>query len=155
MKNKKYRDMRKKENIEHKKSIRRRFKEFRTAIGKTQTQLAIELNVYQSTITNIEGGKSFPAFPYIYYLYSHYHLSPTWLLTGEGEKFLREKDEVEEPWVKSRVPCHIEKDDSMYKHYVELLDLMRIPMIEKVIMGKLNELKILAKEEITHFKKNQ
>lgn len=140
--------------LKQKKEIGHRFYEFRTLIGKSQTQLAKELDVYQSTITNIERGVTFPAAMYIIYFHQHYNLNPGWLLSGEGFTFVLEKEILKEPWMKSLLPCHIEFNDPMYKNYCELLDLMQIPLIEKVILGKLTELKILASQEIESFKKN-
>lgn len=154
MKNNNYGYM--KEHVsKQKKEIGRRFKEFRTAIGKTQTQLAHELNVYQSTITNIEIGKTFPSIPYIFYFNNLYYLNPTWLLTGAGKPFLVAEEEEAKSWMKSLIPCHLEKNDIMYKEYVELLDLMRIQSFEKVIMGKFYELKIIGKNEIELLRKNE
>jgi len=132
-------------------SVGRRFNEFRKSIGKTQNQLAEELSVYQSTITNLEVGKTFPSIHYIIYFNQQYKLSPTWLLTGIGDKFL--KHEAVEPWAKSAVPCHLEEDDPSYEKYAQLLELLRIPAVESVIMGKLSELLMCAKEEIAASKR--
>ena len=143
--------------MKQKKEIGRRFFEFRSKVGKSQTQLAAELEVYQSTVTNIEKGMTFPAAMYIIYFQRHYDLNPTWLLCGEGSTFLSEKSEEEilkQPWRKSRLPCHIDFYDPRYENYFELLALMQIPAIEKVILGKLTELKIMAKQEIENFNKN-
>ena len=140
--------------IKQKKEIGLRFCEFRTLIGKSQTQLAKELDVYQSTITNIERGVTFPAAIYIIYFHQHYNLNPTWLLCGAGVTFVLEKEILKEPWMKSLLPCHIEINDPRYENYYELSDLLQIPLLEKVILGKLTELKIIAREEIESFKKN-
>jgi transcriptional regulator with XRE-family HTH domain len=137
-----------------KKEIGRRFFEFRTLVGKSQTQLAAELDVYQSTITNIERGMTFPAAIYIIYCHRHYNLNPTWLLCGEGLTFISEKDFLKQPWMKSLLPCHIDINDPMYENYYQLSTLMQIPAIEKIILGKLAELKIMAKQEIENFNKN-
>lgn len=140
--------------IKQKKEIGHRFHKFRSLIGKTQTQLAKELDVYQSTITNIERGATFPAVMYIIYCHQHYNLNPNWLICGEGFTFISEEEIVEVPWMKSQLPCHIDKDDPMYSNYFQLLSLMQIPLIEKVILGKLTELKMMARQEIESFKKN-
>ncbi len=140
--------------IKQKKEIGRRFCEFRKLIGKTQIQLAKELDVYQSTITNIERGSTFPALIYIIYFHRNYNLNPTWLLCGEGQTFIPEDEIFKEPWKKSLLPCHIKNEDPMYENYYQLLNLMQIPFIEKVILGKLTELKMMAREEIKNFKKN-
>ena len=143
-----------KQSWNKKKEIGRRFFEFRTLIGKSQTQLAAELDVYQSTITNIERGMTFPAAIYIIYCHQHYNLNPTWLLCGEEATFISEEEFLKQPWRKSLLPCHIDINDPMYKNYYQLSALMQIPVIEKVILGKLTELKIMAKQEIESFNKN-
>ena len=150
----------KKEPINLKKNIGSRFTEFRHLIGLNQAQLANELFVNQGTINHIEKGKSFPNIKYIVKLYLHYNLNPTWLICGKGGKYMGEKEVVKKPrkvkksWMKSRLPCHIDSNSTKYERYLELMELMRVPAIEKVIMGKLTELELMAKEEIESFKKN-
>jgi DNA-binding MarR family transcriptional regulator len=55
------------------------------------------------------------------------------------------------PWTKSLLPCHIPGDDKEYAHYLELIELMRMPEIEKIILGKLADLKIVAWDAIDKF----
>jgi len=55
------------------------------------------------------------------------------------------------PWTKSLLPCHITRDDKEYPHYLELMELMRMPEIEKIILGKLADLKVVAKGAIKQF----
>jgi transcriptional regulator with XRE-family HTH domain len=136
-----------------KKEIGRRFKRFRETIGKTQMQLAGELKVYQSTITNIEVGKTFPGLKYLHYFHDKYRLNTNWLLSGRGDMF--ESEEERKPSTVSLLHCHIHKQDAMYKKYAELIDLMQVPVIEQVILAKLVELKVLAKEEINRLRKKE
>jgi transcriptional regulator with XRE-family HTH domain len=130
--------------------IGRRFKRFREAIGKTQAQLARELNVYQSTITNIEVGKTFPGIRYLDYLQKNYRLNISWIISSKGEMFGRE--ETFPPAV-SLLDCHIPVIDPRYKRYVELIYLMQVPVIEQVILAKLTEIKVIAKDELERFEK--
>jgi transcriptional regulator with XRE-family HTH domain len=132
-----------------KKEIGGRFAKFRSAIGKTQTQLARELGVYQSTITNIEVGKVFPRLTYLYYWFQVYHLDFNWLLVGIGEMFVYEEDRTIE--LLSKLPCHVSRDDPRYQKYLDLIRFMQVPEIEVILMGKLLELKLLARAEIEEF----
>ncbi len=134
-----------------KKEIGRRFKLFREAIEKTQAQLAKELKVYQSTITNIEVGKTFPGIKYLHYLFRKYGLNPSWILCDSGEMF----GGVKKDHVQALLPAlySMQVNDPRFEKYIELLDLMQIPLIEHIMMGKLVELKAFAKEEIEAFKK--
>lgn len=119
---------------EAKEKVGDRFHRFRDTLGKAQHELGNELKVSQSTIANIERGKSFPNINYLHYFYFTYRLNINWLLTGDGDMFLKEKDE----------------DDS----YVDLVNMMQVPLIEKIILAKLVESKALLREEIrTYFKK--
>ena len=73
-------------------------------------------------------------------------------LNIKGKDF---NEDVKNFGMKSQIPCHIGRDDPMYEKYVEMLNLMRNPLIEQVMIGKLLELKILAKEEIAIFKQKE
>lgn len=71
------------------------------------------------------------------------------LLDKTNDQFLKGLDI--KPWTKSLLPCHIPKDDKTYAQYLEMIELMRMPEIEKLIMGKLAELKIGAEDTIKKF----
>ena len=132
-----------------KKEVGKRLARFRAALGKTQSQLARELKIYQSTVTNIEKGKTFPNLSYLFYLFERYRLDLNWFLSGIGEMFVYEEDRSIE--LVSRLPCHINRDDNRYQKYRELIRLMQVPQIETIMLGKLLELKFFAREEIKEF----
>jgi transcriptional regulator with XRE-family HTH domain len=136
-----------------KKEIGRRLRELREAIGKTQTQLARELQVYQSTITNMEIGKTFPSIKYLHYFHHTYGLNTNWLLTGQGEMFVAE--EVHTSSAASLLECHVPRKDARHEKYVELIDLMQVPEVEQIILAKLVELKLFAREEIIKFRESR
>jgi transcriptional regulator with XRE-family HTH domain len=143
-------------NLNHlliRKEIGKRFKQFREALNKTQAQMADELGIYQSTITNIEVGKTFPGIKYIHYFHKEYNLNDNWLLNNSGELFISEEEKKALP--PSRINCHVLRDNPTYAQYVEMMELMKIPVIEQVILAKLAEMKVIAKEEITAFFKQE
>ena len=123
--------------IEVKEEIGSRFRLFREDIGKAQHELAAELKISQSTIANIERGKAFPNINYLHYFYNNYQLNINWLLIGQGDMFSKGK--------------------VMDEKYLELIDLMQVPVIEQLILAKLIEIKVLLKDEIKAFydKKNE
>jgi transcriptional regulator with XRE-family HTH domain len=132
------------------KSIGLRFKEFREKIRKTQHELADELNISQSTYNYIETGKSFPGTPFQNYLYFQYQLNLNWLINGEGEMIMTPVGNLKY----ADLPIlfwHIDDNDPRFEKYVELISLMRISFIEQIILGKLEEVKAIAKEEIKEF----
>ncbi len=132
-----------------KKEVGSRFKRFREAIGKTQTQLADELMVYQSTITNIEVGKTFPNIKYLHYFHRQYRLNANWLLNERGDIFMTHEEM--DPSAVSMLGCHVPRSDVMFQQYAELIDLMRVPVIQQIILAKLVELKVMAKEVIEEY----
>jgi DNA-binding XRE family transcriptional regulator len=136
-----------------KKEVGYRFKCFREAIGKTQTQLADELGVYQSTITNIEVGKTFPGIKYLYYFHRKYRLNVNWLLNDLGETFVSLEEQL--AGAVSMLGCHVERSDPRFQQYVELINLMQIPVIEQVVLAKLVEMKVLAKDVVEEFRQKQ
>jgi transcriptional regulator with XRE-family HTH domain len=138
-------------NAPIKKEIGKRFKKFREAIGKTQTKMAEELNVYQSTITNIEVGKTFPGVKYIHYFHKEYNLNSNWLVNQSGELFISDEDKKSSSV--SKLNCHVPQNDPRYEKYIELLEMMQVPVIEQVILAKLVEIKALAKNDVDEFRK--
>lgn len=126
-----------------------RFKSFRLDQKKAQHVLASELKVHQSTITNIEHGTTFPKISYLYYFYETYGLNINWLITGDGEMYLRDKA-LEEENLPLMLP-HVSYEDSTYSQYLELTRLMQVGSIEQVMLAKLTELKMMFKEEIQEF----
>ena len=132
------------------KEIGLRFKEFRQAIKKTRHELVDELKICQSTISSIETGKCFPGITIQSYLYRQYHLNINWLLTGSGEMIISPEEDSKTAYI-SQLFSYIDENDPRFEKFVELFSLMRIPAIERVILGKLAEIKALAKEEIESF----
>jgi transcriptional regulator with XRE-family HTH domain len=132
-----------------KSQIGERFRTFRESLRKTQKEVADELDIYQSTVTNIEKGKTFPKISYLTYLYERYGLNQNWLITGDGDMVFQKLTGQEgDPIFPTD---RIKEDDDMYNKYVELLSLMRIPVIEQIILAKLVEMKVLLKDEIKEF----
>jgi transcriptional regulator with XRE-family HTH domain len=132
-----------------KKSVGLRFRKFREALKKTQYDLAAELQVYQSTITNIELGKTFPKINYLHHLHNKYRLNLNWLLREKGDMFLPK--ELNGFGISFIGRPHVKYGDPMYDKYVELFTLMQIQVIEQVILAKLVELKALMKDEVKEF----
>jgi transcriptional regulator with XRE-family HTH domain len=142
-----------KENLKDaalKKDIGLRFKEFRQFINKSQAKLAEELQVRQVITSEIETGRTFPGLNVQHYLNGQYNLNINWLIHGRGEMI--------NSWGKKlkyldfhQLLSQIKENDPMYEKYVELLILLRIPVIEQIIFAKLAEIKVIAAEEIKSF----
>ncbi|RIV23651.1 XRE family transcriptional regulator [Fibrisoma montanum] len=68
--------------------LSKRFREFRKRLGLSQSELAAQLGVEQTTVSNIEIGRSEFSFTVLYAL-SDLGCSPTWLFLGEGPMLLK------------------------------------------------------------------
>jgi transcriptional regulator with XRE-family HTH domain len=132
-----------------KKDIGNRFRLFRETIKKTQAQLAEELDIYQSTITNIECGKTFPRIWYLKLFNRKYSLNSNWLITGQENMILRKDQKF--PQSITALECYIKEEDPTYEKYIDLLNYMEVPEVEYVILARLTELKSLFREEIKSF----
>ncbi len=141
------------EKIAIKKEVGLRFSQFRKAINKTQQQLADELEIYQSTITNFEQGKTFPNLSYLYHFSERHGLNINWLITGKGDMIFKEYRLTPTALsVREGMPLFDSADPPTYS---EILCLLEIPIIEQIIMAKFLELKTLLKNEIEVFYKKK
>lgn len=122
-------------DLSKKEQIGQRFRKFRETIKKTQVQVAKEFNVYQSTITNIELGKTFPNIKYLLYMGEVYRLNADWIVNGRGEMFDKSPP----------IPM------ALIEKHINLLNLMQIPVVEQLILARLEEIKVIAREEIKRF----
>lgn len=122
-----------------------RFRKFRKAIGKTQYQIAEELGVYQSSVTNIEIGKTFPKINYLRHFYEKYDLNLTWLFLGYGPMFVNKEELANEIATEPLLPVESPRRES----YREMITMMRrSPTVEYVILAKMVELKALMRENL-------
>jgi transcriptional regulator with XRE-family HTH domain len=135
-----------------KKEVGGRFKLFRLDKKKAQQILASELQVHQSTVTNIENGTTFPKVSYLHYFYEKYGLNLNWLVTGYGEQYIEGVGYEGASRIKSP---DVEYDSYKFDKYQELNSLMQIPVIEQVIFAKLSECKILFKDSMKEFNDNR
>jgi transcriptional regulator with XRE-family HTH domain len=134
-----------------KREVGERFKLFRLDKKKAQHVLASELQIHQSTITNIERGTTFPKVNYLNYFYEKYGLNLNWLVSGDGGRYM---EEVENKGASRIMAPDVEYDSDKYDHYQELNSLMQIPVIEQIIFAKLSECKILFKADVKKFLDN-
>jgi transcriptional regulator with XRE-family HTH domain len=136
-----------------KQEIGKRFRRFRETIRKAQHELASELDIYQSTITNIERGKTFPNIKYLQHFYHKYDLNVNWLLTNQGDMIIYHYRT--NPNALSVMDCHLAYNDPKYELYADLLNYMQVPEVEQLILARLTEAKALFKEQINDYFDNQ
>ncbi len=133
--------------------VGQRFKQFRVDRKKAQHIMAKELEVHQSTITNIEHGTTFPKINYLQYFYEKYGLNINWLITGEGEMYMKGHPAATQANIIKMPP--VEYGDPRFDSYNELMTLMNVPAVEQVMMAKLQEVKILFKDVVAEFMNKQ
>ena len=110
-----------------KNAVGERFKETRLRLNLSQADLANLIGVSQATIANIERGTIFPKLEYLDYLNHEYNINLTWLITGRKE---------------------VKKVPDLGDRYRELVELMRNPEIESIILSKAREIKLFMKNKI-------
>lgn len=71
-----------------------RLREVRKALGLNQTEFAKSLGINQSSYSLIEVGRISMADRYIKTICALYGVDENWLLTGKGEMFAQESDEL-------------------------------------------------------------
>ena len=137
----------KKINVLLRKDVGLRFLLFRKAIKRTLPQMAAELKSSQEDIAAIEKGTAYPKVNYLHYLHEKYGLNLNWLLGNIGEMFIQGSPQgldVNPNFVLALPPA---SDNARTEEYHELMQLLRIPVIEKTMLAKLQELKERLKEE--------
>lgn len=120
-------------HISLKKTTGNRLKSVRKTIGLTQNELASMLKMDRSSITSIEKGKAFPSIPIMLFLKEKYRASPLWIMTGEGDMFLKE----------------VSLSDFVPDDTIELVELCKtVPEIKRALLSRLDEAKKLFKDKI-------
>jgi transcriptional regulator with XRE-family HTH domain len=114
-----------------KKELGCRFREVRHTTNLSQKELADRYSTSQSSIANIERGSVYPNLILLYRLNHDYKLNITWLLTGKGDMFIQH----EAISGIHRIP--------LSDRYVELINFMKHPDMERIILSKLTELQMI------------
>lgn len=128
-----------------KNEIRVRFSIFRDIIDRTREQLAAELDIPVSEIEDIEEGRCFPKIIYLHYLYEKYGLNINWMIGKSGDMFTNN----DRPKLRTIYPPAVptRNGEPCPKQYIELLELMELPIIKESIMAALLEIKTLLKKQ--------
>jgi transcriptional regulator with XRE-family HTH domain len=130
------------------KNVGVRFLLFRKAIKRTVQQLASELKTSGEEIKAIEKGMAYPKVNYLHYLHEKYGLSINWLVTNIGDMFIDDAPpdlHLDSNYVFSASSG--DGNEALKKKYLELVELMQIPEIEKALLAKLEEIKNCLNEE--------
>ena len=124
--------------------VGKRFEAFRRVLCLNRGQLAAELNVSIKTIEEIENGETLPDLYMLKYLNKQYGLDINWMLFGHGVViFSRSMEAGKELKTKKPKKISVKSRETM-----EQWELMKVPLIENIIFAKMEEVKMVFKDQI-------
>lgn len=121
-----------------------RFLLFRKVIKLNQLQLASELKTLQAEIAGIERNAIYPKINYLHFLNKKYGLNINWLLCNAGDMFVKDPPPGIDTDYIMKPSTSIPQDKK--EKISELMQLLKIPSVEKMIMAKLEEIKKQLRE---------
>lgn len=83
-----------------------RIKKIRQSVGKTQQELADDLNLKRNTVATYEMGKSEPSDRTIADICRLYNVNEQWLRTGEGDMFIELSPDEELEGIFDKIQLH-------------------------------------------------
>lgn len=113
-----------------------RFLIFRRAVRKSQMELADEIGVSVTDIQSIENGSSFPEIEFMHNINIEYGLNMNWLLCNEGQMFTKDCPDLDAEYAMRPMAGSVEE---MVAQYAGLITLMQIPIVETVLLARLEE----------------
>ena len=141
-----------KRTLPYKKAMADRMKKFRKRLGLVQKDFAGQLGFSITTISTIENEGQLPTIPIIIAMMTNYRVSPFWLLKGEGEMFIKDK----EPEL-SRLD-HFKKafpDVPAEEEVFKMINSLSVPILKNALVLKFFELKDLYKSQIEQYQKEK
>jgi phage repressor protein C with HTH and peptisase S24 domain len=114
-------------------TVQERLRILRKNLGLSQDEIALNTGAKRTTVAGYESGVSLPHAEFLTALHKNYGINSNWLLTGEGEMFIKTADsEVatvghQIPLLRQKVSCgpgqHWE-DETNIDRYVNVFDLI-------------------------------
>ena len=142
----------KKEGLTIKNMINKRFLMIRKNFNLTQIEMSRKLGIPVTTISTIENERQLPTLSLTISLIDVFHISPLWLLKGEGEMFIKDK----EPGLSQLghfkkafpgVPADTE--------VIQLIESMANPILKNPLILKYLELKDFYRSQIEEYEKEK
>jgi len=127
----------------------KRFEAFRRLICLTREQLATELNVSVKTIEEIEICAALPDLYMLNYLTKQYGLNINWMIHGHGVVIFTRLMEASKE-LKTKKPGKI---SDKTRETMELWELLKVPSVENIIFTKMEEVKMVFKDQIEAFQR--
>lgn len=81
--------------------LKDRLRKLRKALGLTQEEFASKIGIKRNSYANYEIGRNHPIDAVVFSICREYHVSETWLRSGEGEMFLPlDEETIIQQWVR-------------------------------------------------------
>lgn len=134
----------------YKKVLADRVKKLRKSLGLIQKDLARQLGISITTISTIENQRQLPTIPIIIGMMNNYRVSPFWLLKGEGEMFIKDKEPVlsQLDHFKKAFP-----DVPADAEVLQMIESLSVPILKNALILKYFELKDFYKSQIEEYQK--
>jgi DNA-binding XRE family transcriptional regulator len=135
-----------------KKSMSERFRILRAKLNLTQKDFSKNLGIIKDKIINIETERQLPTIPIIITLMNTFHISPFWLLNGEGEMFIKDKEpELSQVEHFKKAFPDVPADSDVLK----MIDSLSVPILKNALILKFFELKDNYRSQIEEYQKEK
>jgi len=135
-----------------KKTMSERFRILRSKLGLNHEEFSKQLGILKYIVSDIENQRQLPTLPLIISLMNTFHISPFWLLKGEGEMYIKGK----EPEL-SKLD-HFKKtfpDVPAEEEVFASIDGLSVPILKNALILKFFELKDNYKSQIEEYRKEK
>ena len=129
-----------------------RMKKLRKTLGLVQKDFAGQLGFSITTISTIENEGQLPTIPIIIAMMTNYRVSPFWLLKGEGEMFIKDKEpELNRLDHFKKAFPHVPPDADI----LTMIESLSVPILKNALILKFFELKDFYKSQIEQYQKEK
>ena len=141
-----------KRTLPYKKVMAERIKILRKNLGLFQEDFARQLGFSEKTISTIENERQLPTIPIIIGIINRYEVSPGWLLKGEGDMFIKDKEPglSQLDYFKKAFP-----DVPAEAEIIEFIASLSVPILKNALILKFFELKDLYRSQIDEYQKEK
>jgi DNA-binding XRE family transcriptional regulator len=142
----------KKPSLTIKTMINKRFIMIRKYFNLTQEEMSRKLGISVTSISTIENERQLPTLSLTISLIDIFHISPLWLLKGEGEMFIKDKEPElnQQEYFKKAFPG-VPADAEVIK----MIDSLSVPILKNALVVKYLELKDLYRSKIEGYEKEK
>jgi transcriptional regulator with XRE-family HTH domain len=135
-----------------KKSMSERFRILRAKLNLTQKDFSKNLGIIKDKIINIETERQLPTISIIITLMNTYRVSPFWLLKGEGDIFIKDKEpELSQLELFKKTFPNVPAEPDLIK----MIESMAVPVLKNAIILKSLELKEVYRPHIEAYEKEK